>query len=116
MTTWILLGGMVLLFGVMFFFTNKKRKKEEQERQEKMDALVPGAKILTIGGIMGEIVESHEAYIVIATGTQENKSYITLDKRGISGLLDENTYKENQETEEIVDKEQQEEIVEETQE
>ena len=111
MTTWILIGGMIVLFGVMFFFSNKRRKKEEQARQEKMEALVPGAKILTIGGIMGEIVETHEAYIVIATGTQENKSYITLDKRGISGLLDENMYKEAPETEEV-----QEETVEETQE
>ena len=93
-TTWLLLGGMVLLFIVMFFFSAKKRKKEEAEYKEKMDALVPGVKILTIGGLVGEIVEISEKYVVIATGTEENKSYITLDRRGISGPIEETTAQE----------------------
>ena len=102
----IIYVGIALVFIAFFVFSSKKRKKEEQEYKERLDSYVVGVKILTIGGIIGEIVEVNEKEVVIATGLEDNVSYIRLDKRGISGPIQETQEPETEEistSEEIVE-------------
>ncbi len=77
----ILLIGLVVLFIVMQIVSGKKRKQEMAKDQERKDKLCAGTKVLTIGGISGEVVSvDHEnSTFVLKTATSE----ILFDKRAI---------------------------------
>ena len=79
--TYIFLGVIVVLFIVMTIFNSRQRKKQMAEEQKKKDSLCTGTKVITIGGIIGEVVSvnNEENSFVLKTGTCE----ITFDKRAI---------------------------------
>ena len=80
--TWVILGiGAVMLIG-MFFFSGRSNKKRQQEMQATLDALKPGCKVKTIGGICGVVVEVDRAEntFVLETGSEAaGKSYMKFD-------------------------------------
>lgn len=78
-TMWIIIGVMVIAFIAMSFFNNKKRKKQAAEEAKKKDALCAGTKIITIGGIIGEVVSVDETEFTMTSGT----STLVMDKRSI---------------------------------
>lgn len=86
---YIMLGIVVLLIvviAVFYFLTNKKRKKQEQDAQDLINAVKPGNKVKTIGGICGIVVEvdNEENTFVLETGTElSGKSYIKFDRKAI---------------------------------
>ena len=53
---WIILGVVLVGFIVMNYFSNKKRKAQMEAEKEKRNAIKPGFKIMTIGGIVGTVV------------------------------------------------------------
>ena len=70
---YIMLGIVVLLIvviAVFYFLTNKKRKKQEQDAQDLINAVKPGNKVKTIGGICGIVVEvdNEENTFVLGNG------------------------------------------------
>ena len=46
---------LILLFGMFYFLIIRPQRKRQQRHQELMDALQPGDRIITIGGIHGKI-------------------------------------------------------------
>lgn len=85
-----LVWGFVIIFLVGFlvwmFFSSKKRKKQEQEAKDLIDAVKPGNKVKTIGGVCGIVVEvnSEENTFVLETGSEAvGKSYVKFDKQAI---------------------------------
>ena len=44
-----------LMFGAMYFFVIRPQKKRQTSHQEMISNLKPGAKVITIGGLHGEI-------------------------------------------------------------
>ena len=44
---------LIVVIAVFYFLTNKKRKKQEQDAQDLINAVKPGNKVKTIGGICG---------------------------------------------------------------
>ena len=77
---YLILAGFLALMIVPSFIRQKKEKKAQEE---KLNAMTVGAKVTTIGLIHGEIVDVGEVYAVIKTGTEENPSFITVEKRAI---------------------------------
>ena len=71
---------------VMWVISSKKRKQQEQESKDLIDAVKPGNKVKTIGGVCGIVVEvnDEENTFVLETGSETaGKSYVKFDKQAI---------------------------------
>ena len=82
----VLLLIMVVLFALMMVWSRRTQKKREQEINEKLDAIQPGDKVMTIGYLCGTVVEvcAEENTVVIETGSEKaGKSYVKIDRRAI---------------------------------
>ena len=78
----VMLAVVIGLVVVMNYFSMRNQKKKQQEMQEALNAVKPGTKVKTIGGICGTVVEvcREENTFVLETGNEANgKSYIKFD-------------------------------------
>lgn len=85
-TTYVIFGVLIVAIIAMFIFSSKRRKKQEEEAKNLIDAVKPGNKVKTIGGICGIVVEvdSEENTFVLETGTEQSgKCFIKFDKQAI---------------------------------
>ena len=57
MNSTVLIILMVVLFGGMFFMQARNAKKNKKAQEEMRNQVVVGAEVMTIGGIIGTIVE-----------------------------------------------------------
>lgn len=83
---YIILGVLLVAIIVMFVFSSRRRKKQEQEAKDLIDAVKPGNKVKTIGGICGIVVEvdNEENTFVLETGTEQSgKCFIKFDRQAI---------------------------------
>lgn len=83
---WVVLAVMIVIFVVWMYLSSKKRKKQEDEANKLIDAVKPGNKVKTIGGICGIVVEvdPEEKTFVLETGSETSgKSYIKFDRQAI---------------------------------
>ncbi len=84
--TYVILAVLVVAIIVMFVFSSRRRKKQEQDAQDLINAVKPGNKVKTIGGICGMVVEvdDEENTFVLETGTEQSgKCFIKFDKQAI---------------------------------
>ncbi len=72
----------VVLFAVFYFFMIRPENKKKKKAEEMRNSLGNGDKIVTIGGIMGEIVSTTGDSITIETG--EDRVRIKFAKWAIS--------------------------------
>jgi len=56
---------LILLFGMFYFLIIRPQRKRQQRHQALMDALQPGDRIITIGGIHGKIESMTEENIIL---------------------------------------------------
>ncbi len=82
----ILIVVLILLLVVWFFFSGRKNKQRQKEYTEQLEAIRPGHKVKSVGGICGIVVEvCDDNTVVIETGTDASgKSYLKLDKECIA--------------------------------
>lgn len=84
--TYVILGVLIVAIIVMFVFSSRRRKKQEKDAQDLIDAVKPGNKVKTIGGICGIVVEvdSEENTFVLETGTETSgKCFLKFDRQAI---------------------------------
>lgn len=82
----VVLAVLLVAVIVMTIMSSRKRKKQEQDAQNLINAVKPGNKVKTIGGICGIVVEvdDEENTFVLETGTETTgKSYMKFDKQAI---------------------------------
>jgi len=72
---------LVLFYVLMFLPQRRQQKKRATMRQN----LQPGAKVLTAGGIYGQIIEVHEDILVIKIAQDVE---IEMDQRSIMRVVD----------------------------
>lgn len=83
---YIVMFAIIIFFVVWMVISNKKRKKQEEEAQNLINAVGPGNKVKTIGGICGIVVEvdNEENTFILETGSETSgKSYIKFDRQAI---------------------------------
>ncbi len=86
-------GGNVVFFIIIIaalvlflWWSRRSQKKREQEISETLDAMQPGNKVKTIGGICGIVVElcpDEDAFILETGSESTGKSYIKFDKKAV---------------------------------
>ena len=84
-TMLLMFGVIIVMFIAMSYFQKRNQKKREEEAKAVLDALKPGNKVKTIGGICGTVVEVDAETFVLETGSEKSgKSYMTFDKFAIA--------------------------------
>ena len=64
----VLLGGLVL----MFWWSSRSRRKQQAKHKEMLSTLKKGDKVVTIGGIMGTIIEARPEEITVKVDETNN--------------------------------------------
>ena len=83
---YVLIGVIIVAFIAWMFFSGRKNKQRQQEYIEQLDAIRPGHKVKTAGGICGVVVEvCDDNTVIIETGSENSgKSFIKMDKELIA--------------------------------
>jgi preprotein translocase subunit YajC len=84
--TYVLLAVVVVALVAMWIISSRRNKKRQQEADDLINAVKPGHKVKTIGGICGIVVEvnEEEKTFILETGSEAfGKSYIKFDKQAI---------------------------------
>lgn len=83
--TWVIMGVALLAIVLLMVFNSRSQKKRRDEMSAQLDAIRPGNKVKTIGGICGVVVEVNpeDNTFVLETGSEGNKSYLRFDKQAV---------------------------------
>lgn len=84
--SYALIGVLVVILVVSMILMNRRSKKREQEAQAIIDAVKPGNKVKTIGGVCGIVVEvnAEEDTFVLETGSEATgKCYMKFVRQAI---------------------------------
>lgn len=84
--TYVILGAMIVLLIVFMVFSSRRNKKRQQEAEDLINAVKPGNKVKTIGGVCGIVVEvdTEENTFVLETGSETSgKCYMKFDRQAI---------------------------------
>ena len=85
-TSWVMLGIMAVAIIALLVFNRRSQKKRADETQAMLNAIKPGNKVKTIGGICGIVVElcPDDNTFVLETGTEASgKSFIKFDMQAV---------------------------------
>ncbi len=77
MSMWIML---ILIFVVMYFFMIRPQRKQQKELQKFREGLKKGDKVVTVGGIYGEIIEVNDKTALIRV---DGDVKLRVDKQGL---------------------------------
>ncbi len=80
---WLLILGAA---AILWIFSKRSQKKREEEINNTLDAIQPGNKVKTIGGICGVVVEvcPEDNTFILETGSETSgKSYMRFDKKAV---------------------------------
>ncbi len=77
---------LVVVMVVVMLLMNRRSKKQRQEAEDMINAVKPGNKVKTIGGVCGIVVEvdEEENTFVLETGSETSgKCYMKFDRQAI---------------------------------
>lgn len=84
--SYILLGVLFAIIVAFMVLNRQSQKKRQQETMNMLNAIQPGNKVKTIGGICGVVVEvcPEDNTFIMETGSEASgKSYIKFDKQAV---------------------------------
>ena len=83
--SYILMGILLVVIVVFMVMNRRTQAKRQEETMNMLNAIKPGNKVKTIGGICGVVVEvCDDNTFVLETGTEvSGKSYIKFDKQAV---------------------------------
>ncbi len=81
---YIIFGIVIVLMIVMMIVPQRKAKKAQEEMQAKLGV---GVTIMTIGGIIGEIVQMDNEHVWLSTGLGEEKCILQFTTKAIHSIV-----------------------------
>ncbi len=91
---------MIAIFGLMYLLMIRPQKKEEKKMREKINSLQVGDTIVTIGGVVGKVMNIANDEITIATSVAN--TMMTFKKQAISTVIKSEENKKAASKEELV--------------
>lgn len=88
MSMWIML---IAVFAIMYIFMILPQRKQQKKMQEFRNSLKKGDKVITVGGIYGEIAEVDEKTVLIKV---DGDVKLRVDKQGL--VRDSSDFQQNQ--------------------
>ncbi len=83
---WVILGVVLVLMVVLTIVPQKKRQKEQQNM---MNSLTVGTKLMTVGGMVGKIVQvNSDNTLLVNVGTEESPTLIVIDRKAVGYVLE----------------------------
>lgn len=76
---------LIIMFAVFYFLLIRPQKKKQQTRNNMLNALQKGDKIVTIGGLHGTIMELTDDIVVLRVN---DVTKLTFDRNAISHRID----------------------------
>jgi len=76
---------LVLMFGLMYLFLIRPQKKKEKKLRDQISAMIVGDSIVTIGGVVGRIVNLKDDEVTISTSVAN--TLITFKKSAINTVV-----------------------------
>lgn len=64
---------MIVMFAILYFVTIRPQRKQQQEHENMLSTLKVGDKVISIGGIVGQIVILKDDYITIETAGEKTR-------------------------------------------
>lgn len=92
---------LIVMVAVFYFLLIRPQKKREKETRMMLDAMRPGDEVITIGGVMGNILSVKEDRVVIETGA--NKTKLTFEKSAVKTVLTVHDDEEDDEYEYVLE-------------
>lgn len=84
--SYLFMGILIAIVVVFMVLNRQSQKKRQQETMNMLNAIQPGNKVKTIGGICGVVVEvcPEDNTFILETGSEQSgKSYIKFDKQAV---------------------------------
>ncbi len=83
---WVIIGVVLVLMVVMTIIPQRKRKKEQEQM---MNNIQVGAKIMTIGRMVGRITQVNaDNTLIVNVGTEQNPTLIVIDRQAVGLVLE----------------------------
>lgn len=82
----VLILQLAMIFGIFYFILIRPQRRQRQQHSEMLKSLVKGDKVMTSGGILGQIVHTDENELTIKTA--EN-TRIVVDRGHIGQKISE---------------------------
>lgn len=76
----------IIVFAVMIFFMMRSQKKQQQKRQEMLDKIVKGSRVLLNSGMLGTVAEVREKTFVVEIA---DKVQVEVVKNGVADVVEE---------------------------
>jgi preprotein translocase subunit YajC len=80
----LLLIYIVVIGGVFVFMTSRSNRKRQSQASQLQAALVVGAQVRTIGGLVGEVIEVDDEHVLIETTPGVRLKFV---KNAIAGVI-----------------------------
>ena len=64
---------MLIPFAMLYFFMVRPQKKKEKAQAEMRSDIMPGDRVITIGGIIGRVVNVKDDTVTIETGSEKTR-------------------------------------------
>ena len=80
---------MILIIVFMYLIMIRPQRKKEKDLRNQINAMKPGDKVVTIGGIVGKVNKIKDNTVIIETGnvgTQDEKSFIKFELEAIKSV------------------------------
>ena len=59
---------LVMIFGIYYFILARPMRKEQEEHKNMVNSLIVGDKVVTIGGLVGDVQSIADTDLVLKTG------------------------------------------------
>lgn len=76
---------LILMFVIFYFLLIRPQQKRQKEVQEMIKNLKKGDRVVTVGGIIGNVIGVNEDKVVLKCGEDEVK--LEFEKAAVSGLV-----------------------------